>query len=135
MACNKDKYTTKPQLEFKKINGNVFPKNSELKMVLNVTDKEGDLTDTLFIYKLNKNCMKDTLKLFYKMPTFPTNTNLQTELLVNYTYGINGIYPSITLSSKCNGNQNDTCTFKFIIKDKAGNKSDSVVSPQLVLLK
>jgi hypothetical protein len=133
-ACNKDKYNTKPQITFKSVNETTIAKNKDLRFKLSVTDKEGDLTDSLFIYKISRNCNKDTVRFFNKMPTFPTNTNLEIPVEVNFTYGLQGNYPAITISSSC-GNRNDSCSFKFIIKDKAGNKSDSVVSPEIVILK
>ncbi len=133
-ACNKDKFNTKPQLTFKSVNETTILKNKDLRFKLTVTDKEGDLNDSLFIYKINRNCNKDTVRFFNKMPIFPTNANLEVAIEANFTYGTQGPYPGIAISSTCN-NRNDSCSFKFIIKDKAGNKSDSVVSPEVVLLK
>jgi hypothetical protein len=137
ISCNKDKFNTKPQLTFKSVNATTFAKGSDIKFNLTATDKEGDLTDSLFVIRLNRNCTKkDTTKFAYILPKFPTSGNLEAPIQVNYSYqGSN--YPPLTPSFSCTSGspRNDSCTFKFIIRDKAGNVSDSVLSPEIVLLK
>ncbi len=136
VACNKDKFVTKPTLTFKSINATRFIQGNEILMNVNVTDKEGDIQDTLFIYKLSRRCQRDTITFKIQMPTFPSNKNLEATIQANFTYNLlNARYPFLGRSSKCGVNENDSCTFKFILKDKAGNRSDSVVSPEIVLVR
>src|SRR5690349_23477997 len=52
-SCSKDKYTTKPQLELQSVNGDIFPSQSTLNFKFNVTDKEGDIQDTLWVQKVS----------------------------------------------------------------------------------
>jgi hypothetical protein len=133
-SCSKDKFNTKPKLTFKSVNATSFAANQEIKMEMIASDKEGDLTDTLFIYKVNKNCGKDTLKLSTKLPAFPTTTNLETTIQFRAFYNSTSI-PNLPKSFTCSPAVNDSCVFTFILKDKAGNKSDPVFSPTIVLLK
>jgi PBP1b-binding outer membrane lipoprotein LpoB len=134
-SCNKDKFNTKPALKFKSVNKTKFAKGDAVRFELEATDKEGDLVDSIFIYRVNRNCpMKDTTKLFNKMPPIPIVTNSAVTLLVDYSYP-SGIYNGLTISTSCAPNRNDTCKFRFVLKDKAKNVSDTVESPELVFLK
>jgi hypothetical protein len=134
-SCGKDKFNTKPKLTYKGVNAKTIAKNTDLKLSLVATDKEGDLTDSIYIFKINRNCIgKDTLRLFYKMPTYPTNSDLEIPISVNFTYGQGSQYPNLPIASSCN-NRNDSCRFRFVIRDKAKNVSDTVDSEEIVLLK
>lgn len=131
-ACTKDQYTTKPQLEFKSLNGEAFPKQSNLFFKFTVTDKEGDIQDTMWVQKISFSCREGEFLTGYRMPVFSSTKNLKVELDVNYTYGeLAGTYPIITGCVQ----RDDSCYFKFWIKDLAGNVSDTVTSPTIKLLK
>jgi len=132
-TCSKDKYTTKPQLELKSINGEAFPRGSDLSFKFNVTDKEGDIQDTMWVQKISYTCGSDGSFLSsYLVPDFTSTKNLKVELDVNYSYGsLSGTYPII---SGCE-QRDDSCYFKFWLKDKAGNVSDTVTSSVIKLLK
>jgi hypothetical protein len=132
VSCNKDKFNTKPKLEFKSINTNVLQKNAFVEMNLLAYDAEGDLTDTLFVMKRTKNCALSFTNEKYKMPTFPLEKDLKAPIRVGYTNGIGNNYPPIQ-APQCN--KNDSCIYRFVIKDKAGNVSDTVDSPEFVIIK
>jgi hypothetical protein len=138
VSCNKDKFNTKPTLKFKGTNKTSYTRGDRIQLSLEATDKEGDLSDSLFIFKINRNCQgipstsRDTLRLFYKMPAFPTNTNLTIPIEVNFGYQVQP--DNLAISSFCS-NRNDSCRFRFVIKDKAKNVSDTVDSPELVLIR
>ena len=69
----------------------------------------------------------------YALPDFPSSSNIEGTLEVAYTFGvIDGQYPSAPESIGCNI---DTCYFRFMLKDKANNKSDTVNSETIVLIK
>ena len=55
-GCSKDKYTTKPKLELNSVNGSEFPNQSLLSFKFTVTDKEGDIQDTMWIQKISYSC-------------------------------------------------------------------------------
>ena len=132
-ACSKDKYTTNPKLELKSLNGDAFPRGSDLNFKFTVTDKEGDIQDTMWVQKISYSCSDiGNFLSYYQVPDFSSNKNLKVELDINYTYGsLNSSYPII---SGCE-QRDDSCYFKFWLKDKAGNVSDTVTSPTIKLLK
>ncbi|MDB5232111.1 MAG: hypothetical protein JWN76_2916 [Chitinophagaceae bacterium] len=135
-ACKKDKYETKPQLTFKKVETPVLSSNDQiLKFFLNVTDKEGDIQDTLWVQKITLNCASGSFVSKYKVPNFTPIANVNAELSVSFQKGNNydPNYVRLLTLSQCN--KNDTCIFKFWIQDNAKNKSDTVTSPTIVITK
>lgn len=129
-ACNKDKFTTKPQLKFKSVNADIFPKGSQVSFTLTVTDKEGDIKDTLWVERVSKVCPDlRSLVVPYELPDFLKTKSLEADFIVTYNYG------TITPPS-IDGcpNKDDSSYFRFWIKDKADNTSDTVQSPLLLLL-
>jgi hypothetical protein len=132
-ACSKDKFTTKPKLELKSINGEAFPSGAPLSFKFNVTDREGDIQDTMWVQKISYSCPDVNVGWpgAYKIPDFTGNKNLKVELDVNYCYNCSvSPYPVI---SGCQ-QRTDSCYFKFWMKDKAGNVSDTVTTGTLKLL-
>ncbi len=124
-GCNKDKFTTKPSLKFKSVNTTVLNQGQSLIFDLSFTDAEGDLTDTIFITKFEPNCAASGFDAAYPIPAFPTGKNQKGDAIVTFDY--NGVSP------KCFP-RNDTAVFKFVLKDKAQNVSDTVVSPNIVII-
>lgn len=124
-ACQKDKYQTTPQLKFENVNTKVLARNETLKFTLSFTDAEGDLTDQIFIQKVEPNCANSFFTAGYPLPTFPSGKNQKGEVTV--TFGYNDVSP------KCFP-RNDTAIFKFILRDKAQHTSDTAVSPAIVIL-
>lgn len=134
-ACSKDEFTTKPQLDYKGVNTQVLLPGQILVFTLEYTDKEGDINDsTLYIQKVAPNCDDSFFEFYYPMPTdIPDQPNSKGEIEIRFAYGINLGFPAIK-EPACPG-QNDTCVFKFVLHDKAGNASDTAVSSQIVLIK
>lgn len=127
-SCRKNKYTTIPQLRFKSVNTTNLHRGETLRMILSFTDAEGDLTDSLFVQKIVKACpggINGSFKQPYKIPDFPTTKNQQGDIAVIYSY--NDLNPKCSL-------RNDTAIFKFVLRDKALNKSDTLVSPPIVII-
>jgi hypothetical protein len=130
-SCNKDKYTTIPQLKYKSANKKVFKSGDIITFTLSFTDAEGDLQDSLYVEKFEPKCVNSRFKQLYKIPSFPTSKNQSGEITITYGYNVSS-YPPI-LGPQCN--RNDTCIFKFVLKDKAKNKSDTATSETIVLIK
>jgi len=130
-SCNKNKYSTIPQLKYKSANNKVFRSGDIIKFTLSFTDAEGDLQDSLYVEKFEPKCVNSRFKQLYKIPSFPTGKNQAGEITVTYGYNVSG-YPPI-LGPQCN--RNDTCVFKFVLKDKAQNKSDTATSETIVLIR
>ncbi len=131
IACSKDKFQTKPQISIKSYNTKVVQSNQNLEITFVYTDKEGDLGNGQFVYypiRLNIN-------------TLPVGTGY-VDSVVNVISGdlpnidkgdINLALPWVDLH-KSNA-ENDTILLKFVVVDRAGNRSDTLTSDRLVILK
>src|SRR5829696_6506741 len=74
IACNKDKLETTPSLKLKSINSSTIPVGGNLIVQLDFTDKEGDISDTIFVKKIRINqivvpTIRDSFEL--PVPAFP----------------------------------------------------------------
>ena len=138
LACNKDKFETKPSLKLKSQNGDTFSNNQALVVEFDFTDKEGDVNDTLFVKKIRINqrqaaqTLRDSFKL--KVPDFPTENEGIIRATLDYqNYLISAINPPVS------GNppkpEPDTLMMKFALKDKAKNISDTVTIGPLYIIR
>ncbi|MEP6617391.1 MAG: hypothetical protein ABJA57_12465 [Ginsengibacter sp.] len=128
LGCNKNKYKTVPSLKYKSVNTTELHRGETLKFTLSFTDAEGDLSDSLTVKKVVSPCPSGFNGSFvqpYKLPEFPSGKNQQGDIIVQFDY--NDINP------KCLA-RNDTAVFKFVLKDKAQNKSDTAVSDPIVIV-
>ncbi len=135
IACNKDNYQTKPSLKLKSLSGENLAVNSPLYVVFEFTDKEGDVNDTLYVRKLRLNkrvvpTLRDSFRL--KVPDFPKNSKGTISFQMDYqNYLISAQNPPTS------GNppkaEPDTLIMKFVLKDKAGNVSDTVTTGQIII--
>ena len=138
-ACNKDKYQTKPQISLKSVSTKVVPTNGNLTVVLSYTDKEGDISDSLYIKKVRLNktvvtTLRDSLK--YKIPDFPDYSKGEIDLALQYQNNlISAVNPPPIPGSNPSVPQPDTLLLKFWIRDKAGNVSDTVTTGQIVIIR
>ena len=130
IACNKGNYQSTPTLKIKSLNGNIIPSGGALNITIQYTDKEGDLSqDTLLSIRnrLNRrpiptnNASPDTLHNI--IPKFPEKIKGEFDVAFDYNY----LHQSDI--------ENDTILFKFVVKDKAGHISDTVVTEKIVVLK
>lgn len=134
-SCKKDTYTTKPQITVKSINSTTISQGQVLLFQIEFTDAEGDIQDTLWVQKFSRTCPNTAGVQFIsknKVPDFTPTPNLKGILEIGYAYNAN-IQGYSTISG-C-GNKNDTAYFKFWLKDKANNISDTISSANIVLLK
>ena len=136
-ACDKGKYQTKPSLKIKEVNGDLVPVNATLIVELEFTDKEGDVSDTLFIIRqrLNQKSAITYAPNPYKVPSFPKET--KGVIRVQFDYNLNLVFGILPIS--IGGNppkyENDTMNYKFVLKDQAGNVSDTAVLSNIVVLR
>ena len=128
VSCDKNKYTTKPQITIKSVSPPEMTRDHLLSIVLEFTDKEGDITDTLYFVKqiLNEN-QKGTAQEFLvsniKLPIYPKA--IQGEMEIRFArrigLGVPLLGDPLTI-------QNDTVIFHMAVKDAAGNWSDTLTT-------
>jgi hypothetical protein len=131
LSCDKESITTKPQLRLKSISSDFVPLNGDLQLIFEFSDKEGDLSQPLGIKKISASCddagYTDTVK--FAFPDIPGSKNTDGRLEVNLT-NIN------LLPIRCHGQDTlEDVTFKFWIKDDAGNISDTVTTGIIQIVK
>src|SRR5258706_13374508 len=85
-GCNKDKFTTAPQLKYKSVNTTVLNRNEDLIFTLSFTDAEGDLTDSIFIIKDVPGCSASDISAQYRLPEFPTGKNQKGDITITFNY-------------------------------------------------
>ncbi|MBA2498906.1 MAG: hypothetical protein H0V30_04200 [Chitinophagaceae bacterium] len=136
-ACSKDKFTTAPQIEIISMSTDIVPANSGIRFTLEFRDKEGDMNDSLFIKKvrLNQRVVETNLDSFWtKIPEFPKHTEGQFLVDLNYQTIISATFPP-SVPGNPNERESDTLVVKFLAKDAEGNKSDTVTSDQIIVIR
>jgi len=135
ISCGKDKFTTKPQLTFKKVNNDVFGTGQIMEFTLGFTDSEGDFPGKVYIQRVTPGCAADTsFKVIYDMPEFPTSSNFEGDLKIIYNLGSNDGQTPIMLLPPEECGDTSSCYLRFAIEDKAGNKSDTINSSTIILI-
>lgn len=132
-ACNKDKFKTEPQVEIKSISPSQVNKGQMLKVAATIRDKEGDLQDSLLVVRKwfsNGTLLnKDTLRYTLSGMAFPTKTQIEVEVLFAYGELVDGtIYLPLEQVDK-------EFAAGFIMRDKAGHRSEYVESETVTLKK
>jgi hypothetical protein len=122
-ACSKDKFQTKPQVEIKSISPDHVAFNTNLRVTLGFNDKEGDVSDTLTLYRQRLNRRGLQLDSFHMVvPPFPAADEGEIIVDMNYTTFLTVGLTAIPLGT---ARENDTLALKFVLRDKAGNRSDT----------
>ena len=131
-ACNKEKFTTEPQVKAKSVSPETVTKGQTITFTSSFTDDEGDVQDSVLVvikrYNGAANISLDTLrlKLDSKIPKAR-----QGDIIVKFTYGELQPYIYIPLETIADRE----ATFGIIIRDKAGNRSNYSESDRFTLKK
>src|SRR5438046_4698768 len=90
VSCNKDKYTTAPQLKYKSVNTKVLRQGQIITFTLSFTDAEGDVIadSALYVKKVEPKCSGSNFDQYYHLPDFPTAKNQTGEITVTYGYNV-----------------------------------------------
>lgn len=130
LGCSK-KYTTKPQLDLKSITSTNLHPGDSIQFIFEARDREGDISQ-LYIEKKTSNCMASNARLDTLLPGFQSTKDFKATLSIKYGYQSSDFkqLPNPT----CTG-QNDTCIFRFVLMDQAGNASDTLTSPTIILFR
>lgn len=135
LACSKDKFQTKPQIEIKSLQPSAVNKGDLFTLKATVRDKEGDLKDTIYIVSKRYNLAGDTLlsadTVDFNLGTlaFPEKDKIDIEVL--YSYG--ELRQNLTKMYLALQDKERKFAVGLIIKDKAGNRSDYVESDKIIL--
>lgn len=126
-ACSKDKFETKPKIEFAEYTKIVDP-GGQFSARINYYDKEGDLNGgTLVALRVRLNNNPPIAPGEYKAEVYPyTLPNFPSKDKAEILFQL----PYFSLDETLV--RNDTCLFKFVVTDKAGNASDTLVSDVIV---
>ena len=138
IACDKDKFETKPQLELMSRNTDIVPVNGSLRLDIEFRDKEGDVSDSLLIVRqrLNARGRVQLAASPYGIPDFPTMDKGEFEVTLDYQFGlIFGLPPLRIPGSNPIKNEVDTLRLKIVARDKAGNKSDTLIVDNVYVIR
>jgi len=129
VSCGKDTFQSKPQLTLESVSSSIVPVNSGLQIRMRLTDKEGDFIDTVWVSKITTRCPSSNFRdsLLYRIPgDAPRTKNFNGEVLITFSY-------PIELQPRCT--RPDTAVFSFWMKDAKGNRSDTVRTPAIIILR
>jgi hypothetical protein len=130
-ACNKGKFTSAPQIEYKSINPNTIVKlpfqNAPI-LTIHLTDGDGDIGfktnfDTSFVFLKNLLTGKmDSVKLPDLGSAAKNDFEADVEISLNAVFGESNLpAPKV-----------DTLYFEVYVKDFARNKSNVIITPEPV---
>lgn len=131
-GCGKDKFETRPQIELKSVDPKFVPLQGTITFRLEFRDKEGDVSDSLFIIRERLN-NRDPQKFTdpQDIPTFPDKVKGEMQI----TYSNNDLTGKITKIKIPGVDQfePDTMRIGFVARDKAGNLSDTLIVDNIIV--
>ena len=141
-GCSKDKYASKPSLKFKSASSYDVPNGGLLTMRLEYTDAEGDLStadSAITFIRTVARCNAPALTYRYALPTVPATKNASGEIVIRFENSTQNFidqgFATYSPSTCINSNRPDTTTFRFFIRDKAGNVSDTVFTDRPIIIR
>jgi len=134
VSCKKD--TTRPQLSYVSVNTNKVNPNQALIFTLHFTDPTGG-ADSLFVKEVVNNCPVDSLVQTLALPDYSAFKGDYGDILVPFGDGVvfapdGNPYLPVNTAFTCN--ENDTAYFRFVLKNDAGEASDTVNSGTIVVV-
>lgn len=134
IACNKDKFTTIPQVEIDSISPETLSSGGILKIKGTYTDKEGDI-DSIFIVRKyfagSTATYVDTIeKIEFATLKVPQST-MEADFQIDFEYNTQ----QTTLRQLSGVNKDTTAAFGIVLKDKAANRSEYKESEKIRLKK
>ena len=137
LACDKDKFETKPTLEVKSTSSDYVPKgnNNALRVTLEFTDKEGDVSDSVILLRQRLNIKNTVISnpIKYSIPSYPSITKAEIEVILDYNNGLTFGFPAISIpGTSPTQYEPDTMALKFVVRDAKGNQSDTATAHVIV---
>lgn len=130
-GCKKDNYLTSPKITIKSITPSEVKQGGTLTTILQFTDKEGDVGGGELIIirnRLNRrplptnNIKTDTIR--NTVPDFPSKSLGEMNVVLEYNNFL-----------KESPIENDTIILKFAVRDVKGNKSDTITTRKIIIVK
>jgi hypothetical protein len=141
LACSKDKPETKPSIKIKSISGNIVPVNGRLQIDLEFNDKEGDVSDSLYVRKIRLNTIPPVSGItvrdsFYLLvPDFPAKSTGEISLSLDYQNHLISAAQAPDNPAVPGEKVSDTLILRFALQDKAGHTSDTLETGQIIILR
>jgi hypothetical protein len=139
LACGKDKPGTTPTIKIKSVSAEVVPINGILEVTLEFTDKEGDISDSLFMGKKRVNIIPAVSgilvrdSLFFNVP--PYSNKARGEITLHLQYQNHLIAAETPPKDALDQNIADTIVLRFALQDKAKHTSDTVSTNKIVIIR
>lgn len=134
-GCNKEKYTTVPQVSIESITPSVVSSGNVIELTGKYTDLEGDVDSALIVYKWYNGTTavrKDTFRFGFGQLGVPAGVQ-RAELLLQFEYNTNN---SPNLTKLPGVSQRDTtAAFGLLLIDKLKNRSNYAESSTIRLKK
>lgn len=134
-ACSKEHLTTTPKLIFRDVNVTTVTGPQDIRITLDLSDKEGDYTTLLGVRKVViGGCAADTfteLGKFFIPQDFIDAKEKEGEVVVTLARNDRG---GNSCSTPGGGTKADTVVYKFWTEDRAGNKSDTTQTKNIIIL-
>ena len=138
LACNKDKFATEPNLEYKSITPDVVVQGNYVVMRVRCRDKEGDLDSALTVQtrydSLGAIMTVDTVRYgFDELSDLPKKVKDAT-LQLTWVYALQGGGTGFAQISAASDRDTEL-RVGLIVIDKAGHRSNYVESKKILLKK
>lgn len=134
-ACSKDKFETVPTVRIESFGPPEVNNQDYFRLVATVTDKEGDLQDSVVIYRnIFKigDVEKDSVVANLKDLGMPSKTKF--EIQVTFRYGSTEPQGQI-IYQELRTDADRPMSIGLVVKDNAGHRSEYVESDKIILKK
>lgn len=134
-ACSKDKFGSVPAVKIESFGPPEVNNQDFFRLIATVTDKEGDLQDSVIIYRnvyKFSDVEKDSIVTNLKNLGVPVKTKL--ELQVTFRYGSTEPQGQI-IYQKLRDDADRPMSVGLVVKDNAGHRSEYVESDKIILKK
>jgi hypothetical protein len=138
IACNKDKFTSVPQVKIKSITPSIVSRGNIVELKGSFTDEEGDLDSALIIYKWYNGevvVRKDTIRDYdFNNFTTPLPVNTRSgDFLIRFSYNVqSNNYPFFPTPPSL---RDTTASLGLIFVDKQKQRSVYVESEKIRLIR
>lgn len=134
-GCKKNDNKGKLGLTLSSVNATTFNKGDAVNFIFEFNHPiSGNTNDTLLVKRRFLTCPYINVDSFkYIVPAFYVTANVVGTFELNFNYGAGGSFNGC--ENGINPSRTDSLYYTFVLIDKDRNRSDSVVSPKIILKK